>query len=44
VVDAGDISCTVNIIFGDTGCTGVSALNGELMNVQLSNENSPELP
>jgi hypothetical protein len=36
VVDAGDISCTVNIIFGNTGCTGASAAAGELMYIQLS--------
>jgi hypothetical protein len=46
VVDAGDISCTVNIIFGDTGCTGVSSGAGEEMFIQLSAPalNSSQLP
>lgn len=46
VVDAGDISCTVMIIFGDTGCTGVSSTAGEEMFIELSSQapNASQLP
>jgi Tol biopolymer transport system component len=46
VVDAGDLSCTVMIIFGNTGCTGISAMEGELMYIQLNSAapNASQLP
>jgi hypothetical protein len=31
VVDIADLSCTVHIIFGDTGCTGINSLKGAMM-------------
>lgn len=34
-VDAGDLSCAVMIIFGNTSCTGINSLNGVEMFLQL---------
>ena len=35
VVDVADLSCTVMIIFGSTGCTGTNSLNGLDAFIQL---------
>lgn len=46
LVDAGDLSCTVMIIFGNTGCTGISASLGQQMYIQLAAPvpNASQLP
>jgi hypothetical protein len=46
LVDAGDLSCTVMIIFGNTGCTGINAALGQQMYIQLAAPvtNASQLP
>jgi hypothetical protein len=45
-VDAGDLSCTVMIIFGFTSCTGVNSLDGLMMYLELGAPAAtvPQLP